>query len=568
MHLSIKALHPGNQAELKKLPLHKDSEKFKAKNEPVKMAEGGEVETSNESIPARTQFEQEQAQLRLASPPPETNAMGTVPEAPMPTTPEQDAQALKDRQFWYGKAPHDQPGALTPEAEAYYASKQAANSNITPSGVAPIQTETPTARAPQALPQPSDFASQMQASTTAENAANIEAAKQQGDMVKQQAAVAQHAANAEAAINTGYQTSLAKHSAEINNVIQDIQNSHIDPSRYMSSLGTEGKIATGIGLILGGIGAGMSHGPNMALDFLNKQIDRDIAGQRAEMGKKENLVALYSKELGNEHDGAVMAANTMAHITANKMLAAAAASNDRMIQARAQAAAQQLIGSRLPELQKMSYTQGSMQLMGDLFTGQSRAASQGAPTWGQGQDAHMQGLIGRQMALDPTKAKEISERYVPGVGISAIPVDKSTRDGLVAHQELDSAAKDLLDFAQKHTGSFDPRIVAQGVQKAQYVQSKYREGVLKTVYREGEQPLLEKVTGSDPTSIWNHFSNIPKLQEMIDANSRGQDILKKSAGLPVAQQMQQAQSGRAAAPTATGKDGSKYTLVNGQWQKH
>ncbi len=566
-HISIGNLHPKNKEELDKLELHRDAAKHPSNN--PKLAESKKVppkadngvrhyaEGTTDVQPIDVDTQNVQLPENLAPLDNMSPGAGFAAAQPQQMSPlEQSLSAAPQ----FGVTAEDIAQAQPPTQE-------------TPSAPsAPIPTSTqapntpPSTQMPSSpgMPQPGDYASQIAQATKGENAANMAAATAQGQMGIDQAAQATAAAEAEQKLSDHVQQSTAHISNEINNVVQDIQNGHINPSRYMSSMSTENKIASGIGLILGGIGSGISGGPNMALDFLNKQIDRDIEGQKAEMNKKENLVNLYSKMLGNEREGAVMASNALAHITANKILAAGAASNDQMVRQRAQAAAQGLIAQRLPEMQKLAYTQGSMNMMADLFTGSQQAAAKGAPSWDSNKDMHMQTLIGRQMALDPAKAKEISDRYVPGVGISAIPVEKSTRDSLVAHKELDDAAKDLLDFANKHTGSFDPRVVATGAQKAQLLQSKYRESVFNTVYKAGEQPLLEKVVGNDPTSIWNHFGNIPKIEEIIRANERNQNTIKKTAGLPVSQPQQQQAPGRI---LHNPKTGEKIQLVNGQWQK-
>lgn len=80
----------------------------------------------------------------------------------------------------------------------------------------------------------------------------------------------------------------------------DLANSHVDPQRYINSMSTGDKIQSAIGLILGGISGGGNGNP--AMDFLNKQIDRDIDAQRAELGKKENLLAANLHDFGNLKD--------------------------------------------------------------------------------------------------------------------------------------------------------------------------------------------------------------------------------------------------------------------------
>lgn len=84
---------------------------------------------------------------------------------------------------------------------------------------------------------------------------------------------------------------------------QDLANRHIDPNKYINNMSTGAKITTGIGLILGGMGAGLTGSPNLAFQHLQSQIDRDIDSQKAEIGKEENLLAHNTQLMGNARAG-------------------------------------------------------------------------------------------------------------------------------------------------------------------------------------------------------------------------------------------------------------------------
>ncbi len=76
--------------------------------------------------------------------------------------------------------------------------------------------------------------------------------------------------------------------AEQKSFLQDLANQKIDPNHYVESMDSSQKVATAIGLILGGIASPYSHG-NPALEFLNKQIDRDIEAQKQRIEQKKTL---------------------------------------------------------------------------------------------------------------------------------------------------------------------------------------------------------------------------------------------------------------------------------------
>lgn len=53
----------------------------------------------------------------------------------------------------------------------------------------------------------------------------------------------------------------------------------INPNQYIQNMGTGQKTLTALGLVLSGMGAGLTGQPNMAQEMLQKNIDRDIAAQ-------------------------------------------------------------------------------------------------------------------------------------------------------------------------------------------------------------------------------------------------------------------------------------------------
>lgn len=85
----------------------------------------------------------------------------------------------------------------------------------------------------------------------------------------------------------------------INDVNQAIADQKIDPNRYMGNMSTLGRISTAIGLMLGGMGAGLAGGQNLAFKSLESAIDRDIEAQKMDLNKKNNLLTAYYKMYGD-----------------------------------------------------------------------------------------------------------------------------------------------------------------------------------------------------------------------------------------------------------------------------
>jgi len=132
--------------------------------------------------------------------------------------------------------------------------------------------------------------------------------------------------------------SLNKHREEMINAIKEQK---IDPKHFLSSQSAPQKVATAIGLILGGLSSGLIGKDNPALTFLNHQIDRDIEGQRMEMSRKHNLLSSLEKQIGDTKLAQATARAMLADKYANEMLQNAEKSKDKMAIERAKLAAVQ-----------------------------------------------------------------------------------------------------------------------------------------------------------------------------------------------------------------------------------
>jgi hypothetical protein len=120
---------------------------------------------------------------------------------------------------------------------------------------------------------------------------------------------------------------------------RDVDNQHIDPNHYMNSLGTGDRIRTALSLILGGIGSNGDPSKNPAISFLQNHIDRDIAAQKANLGKSENLLSANMHQFGNLRDATDMTRIMQTDILSNQLKKAAASATDLGARARALQAA-------------------------------------------------------------------------------------------------------------------------------------------------------------------------------------------------------------------------------------
>ncbi len=316
----------------------------------------------------------------------------------------------------------------------------------------------------------------------------------------------------------------------------DIQNNQIDPTQYWNGdkngNGSHSKIASAIGMILAGFG-GVA-GSNSASQFLQYQMDQNINAQKQNLDSKQNLLAANLRQFGNLRDATDMTRLMQSDIIGNELKVAAAKAQSPLAKAAALQAAGQLQMQYAPLQQQMAMRQAMMNL----------ANNGGSP----GSVEHM---LSYMRMTNPEQAKEMEARYVPGVGLASVPVPAAVRDQLVSHQKLDSIGNDVLKFAQTHT-NLVPGTASynEGVQKSMILQQAIREGLLGTVFRESEKPLLQKFVDDNPAGAFKTISTEPKIKTILDSNRMQMNILKKSNGLPTQQATQ--------AP-----DQPQYKTVNG-----
>lgn len=185
-----------------------------------------------------------------------------------------------------------------------------------------------------------------------------EAEAQQGN---KQAALYQQAAQQQQQQMQSYADNTKSLMDERQALLKDINNSHIDPNHYLSSQGTGSKIATAIGLIMGGMGGGLTHSGSAPLQFLSAQIDRDIQAQQAELGKKQNLLSANLQQFGNLNMATQMTKLMQMDIISNQLKRAAAQTQDPLAKARALQAAGQIDMQAAPIQSQIAMRQTLMQ---------------------------------------------------------------------------------------------------------------------------------------------------------------------------------------------------------------
>lgn len=104
--------------------------------------------------------------------------------------------------------------------------------------------------------------------------------------------------------------------AEHMNFAADMAAGHVTPKTYsdlFAQKDTLPKIGTLFGLLLSGAGSGLAHQPNMVMEMMNKQIDRDLEAQKMDKENGRNFLALQYQHNLQQAQGAEHQQNVLNH---------------------------------------------------------------------------------------------------------------------------------------------------------------------------------------------------------------------------------------------------------------
>lgn len=118
-------------------------------------------------------------------------------------------------------------------------------------------------------------------------------------------------------------------------LLDQYQSQKIDPDRYWHQQETPAKIASGIALILGGLGSGLTHGRNMAQDMIENAISRDIDAQKNDQSKSYNLYQMNRAAMGDDLSANLATQNQMLTALKYKLLQSGALTGGKLAQANA-----------------------------------------------------------------------------------------------------------------------------------------------------------------------------------------------------------------------------------------
>lgn len=292
---------------------------------PVKMAMGGSVPSVvQDKVLAASGFPVRGDDPFLNPAPPQTRFVdpGAAPVAPPPVDPamalaqaekakvDADAALASAMQAWKhppGWKPDGDPAIAALRQKA--AEAGSARSAMAPAPAPAEDIQMTPGQAPTGQPQPVSQPRMQMPSGVAPGVDRelTDASKQAQEAERQKAIAAQQAAQAQARLAADYQARreqmaaewdarLAQSQSRADQLSQDIATSKIDPSSFWHSRDTGQKVLASIGLILGGISAGITGGPNYAQQVIDKAIEKDVDAQEKNLGRKQNLLSHYIQQ--------------------------------------------------------------------------------------------------------------------------------------------------------------------------------------------------------------------------------------------------------------------------------
>jgi hypothetical protein len=136
-----------------------------------------------------------------------------------------------------------------------------------------------------------------------------------------------------------------------------VSHPEIDPNRYLGSMGTGQKVMTAIGLLLGGIGAGIAGTENMAMKYLMGAIDKDIEAQKNSLDKKNTIYKANLSMLKDEDQAEDMTRAQMIELAKLRMQQAALTQGSEQAKLMHQKRAGELVAAQEGPLARLSQAQ-------------------------------------------------------------------------------------------------------------------------------------------------------------------------------------------------------------------
>lgn len=157
--------------------------------------------------------------------------------------------------------------------------------------------------------------------------------------------------------------------ASLHQLSNDIASSKVDPKRYWNNKDTGSKVMTALGVMISGLGAGMSNSThNMAYEALQDNINRDIESQKIDLGKKQSLLSDNLKIYGELNQAEAATRLQYSAITQGQLAKLAAQTGNPILQGQAMQKIAQMKMGDIPLKQQLMQHDMARQMMGQSTT--------------------------------------------------------------------------------------------------------------------------------------------------------------------------------------------------------
>lgn len=319
----------------------------------------------------------------------------------------------------------------------------------------------------------------------------------------------------------------------------DLNNGHITPQTYASMFhdkSTLGKIGTIFGMLFSGAGAGLTHGPNMLMEMMNKEIDRDLEAQKASKSNALNFKTLAEQHYRNK-------------VEAGHYQATDALSRDALMKVQADRAAFKYMSDMADKIQDPVEKQKALEKLGMVSNSMdqnhinmkdalnAKSALLSGIQGDQGGNNSEQAFQSQQQKLRLSgytdMAKNNEAKHFPGLpGHSSEDMDPDTRKSIEGGMQFDKQLHTFMDWAKNHSGKMNLADVNTGTAMAAELQGAYRQATHGGVYKEGEQNFIGKIIKEDPTEFFNKVRVMPQLEALAKSHKDRMNTLVKAQGFP------------------------------------
>lgn len=323
-------------------------------------------------------------------------------------------------------------------------------------------------------------------------------AQAQADLGQQNAQILQESRDASMALQQQYKTDYDELNNERQGLIHDVQNGQINPEKFWDN---HSKLASSIGMIIAGFNP--TNSPNAAMQYLDKQMEANLKAQQMNLDSKKSLLSANLQQFGNMKDAMNMTRVMQADLVTNQLQTAAAKASSPLAKAAALKAAGDIQAKYAPLFQQVA-KQATMQKA-------TQAANQ--------DPRKIPALITALQATDPEAAKDMRQRFIPGLGLANdLEGAKGLREMQTTVKTVKSSINRLREIISTSGKSMSPDARAEADTLRGLLIGRLRVPITGPgAMSEGERQLLEKM--------------IPDATGMMSLDSRSKtrlDALDKS----------------------------------------